>query len=81
MIDRSKKLPAVFYQAPSGNEPLKEWIKTLSPADRQIVGRDIQMLEFGWPGNFWLDPGSHGSASRLYQKYAEDAAQRYSPGI
>ncbi len=49
MVDRSKKLPAFFYQTPSGNEPVREWIKGLSPEDRQIVGRDIQKVEFGWP--------------------------------
>ena len=49
MIDRSKKLPAFFYQTPSGNEPVRDWIKGLSPEDRQIVGRDVQKVEFGWP--------------------------------
>ena len=49
MIDRSKKLAAFFYQTPSGREPVREWIKALSPEDRQIVGRDIQKVEFGWP--------------------------------
>ena len=49
MIDRSKKLPAVFYQTTSGNEPMRDWIKGLSPEDRQLVGRDVQKVEFGWP--------------------------------
>lgn len=48
MIDRSKKLPAFFYETPSGNEPVREWIRGLSSEDRQIVGRDIQKVEFGW---------------------------------
>ena len=49
MIDRSKKLAAFFYQTSTGREPVREWIKALSPEDRQIVGRDIQKVEFGWP--------------------------------
>ena len=49
MIDRSKKLPAYFYETPSGNQPVKDWIKGLSSADRQLVGRDVQKVEFGWP--------------------------------
>ena len=49
MIDSSKKLPAAFYQTPNGNEPVREWIKDLSPEDRQLIGRDVQKVEFGWP--------------------------------
>jgi phage-related protein len=49
MVDRSKKLPAFFYQAPSGKEPVRAWIKSLSLEDRQLVGRDVQKVEFGWP--------------------------------
>ncbi|MFN7919805.1 MAG: type II toxin-antitoxin system RelE/ParE family toxin [Bryobacteraceae bacterium] len=50
LIDRSKKLPAFFYETPRGNRPVRDWIKDdLSPEDRQIVGTDIQKVEFGWP--------------------------------
>ncbi len=49
LIDRSKKLPASFYQSGTGREPVREWILTLSPEDRRSVGRDIQKVEFGWP--------------------------------
>lgn len=49
MVDRTKKPAAFFYQTPTGREPVREWIKALSAEDRQIVGRDIQKVEFGWP--------------------------------
>ncbi len=49
MIDRSKKLPARFYIAASGRNPVREWIMDLPLSDRQIVGKDIQKVEFGWP--------------------------------
>jgi phage-related protein len=49
MVDRSKKLPAFFYENAAGNEPVREWIKSLSLADRKQVGQDIQKVEFGWP--------------------------------
>ncbi len=49
MIDRSKKLPAFFYESPGGNQPVRAWIKGLSSEDRQAVGRDVQKVEFGWP--------------------------------
>jgi phage-related protein len=48
MIDRSKKLPAFFYETSSGN-PVRDWIFELSPEDRKLAGRDIQKVEFGWP--------------------------------
>ena len=44
-----KKLPAVFYRSPSGSEPVREWLKELSFADRRTVGQDIALVEFGWP--------------------------------
>jgi phage-related protein len=50
VIDRSKKLPAFFYQTPAGAEPVRDWLKReLSDQDRQLAGRDIQKVEFGWP--------------------------------
>jgi phage-related protein len=49
LIDRSKKLPAFFYETAMGNLPVREWILGLSPDDRKLVGRDIQKVEFGWP--------------------------------
>jgi hypothetical protein len=49
MIDRTKKLPARFHVNPAGRKPVREWILELSEADRHTVGKDIQMVEFGWP--------------------------------
>ena len=49
MIDRSKKLPAFFYETAIGNQPVREWILGLSLEDRKLIGRDIQKIEFGWP--------------------------------
>ena len=44
-----KKLPAVFYSTEVGNEPVRDWLKTLDTLDRKIVGQDIAIAEFGWP--------------------------------
>jgi len=49
LIDRSKKLPAFFYESALGTRPVREWILGLSLEDRKLVGRDIQKVEFGWP--------------------------------
>ena len=48
-IDRSKKLPAFFYETWNGNQPVRDWILKLSLEDRKLVGRDLQKVEFGWP--------------------------------
>jgi phage-related protein len=49
LIDRSKKIPAFFYETANGRQPVREWILELSLHDRKLVGRDIQKVEFGWP--------------------------------
>ena len=49
MIDRSKKLPAFFYESALGSRPVPEWVLGLSLEDRKRVSRDIQKVEFGWP--------------------------------
>ena len=44
-----KKLPAAFYQTPSGKEPVRDWLLALDEKSRRTVGRDIATAEFGWP--------------------------------
>ena len=44
-----KRLPAFFYALPSGREPVREWLRSLSEDDRRIIGEDIKDVEFSWP--------------------------------
>ena len=44
-----KKLPARFYRNANGREPVREWLKRLTQHERQVIGKDIQKVEFGWP--------------------------------
>jgi phage-related protein len=44
-----KRLPAVFYELPSGRVPVREWLKALDRDDRKIIGEDIKDIEFSWP--------------------------------
>ena len=46
---RPPKIPAVFYRAPQGNEPVREWLKELPKQDRHRIGTDIRTVEYGWP--------------------------------
>jgi phage-related protein len=44
-----KRLPARFYRAESGREPVREWLKTLEAGDRKAIGEDIKDVEFSRP--------------------------------
>jgi phage-related protein len=44
-----KRLPAAFYELPSGHVPVREWLRSLDKTDRKIVGEDIKDVEFSWP--------------------------------
>ena len=44
-----KRLPARFYRSDSGREPVREWLKSLEPDDRRVIGEDIKDVEFSWP--------------------------------
>jgi len=60
----SKKINVVFYQSPSGKEPVREWRRSLGPYDRQIVGNDIKTVEYGWPIGM---PVSRPLGNKLYE--------------
>ncbi|HWL38648.1 MAG TPA: type II toxin-antitoxin system RelE/ParE family toxin, partial [Gemmatimonadaceae bacterium] len=68
-----KKLPAVFYSTAAGNEPVREWLKTLDTVDRKIVGQDIAIAEFGWPAGM---PVCRSLGSGLYEIRSDLASHR-----
>ena len=43
------KIPAIFYRSSNGVEPVREWLKSLPPVDRSIIGQDLMRLQFRWP--------------------------------
>ena len=45
----TKKIAARFFRSANGRMPVREWILELGAADRQVIGKDIQKVEFGWP--------------------------------
>ena len=49
MADNQKRIPALFYQSESGNQPVRDWLMKLDAADRKTIGADIKTVEFGWP--------------------------------
>lgn len=38
-----------FYRSDAGSEPVREWLKSLSTADRKAIGEDLKTVQFGWP--------------------------------
>ncbi|MDL1912676.1 type II toxin-antitoxin system RelE/ParE family toxin [Chloroflexi bacterium CFX6] len=42
-------LDVVFYKSEAGNEPVREWLKSLPREDRRIIGEDIKTAQYGWP--------------------------------
>jgi phage-related protein len=44
-----KRLPAYFYRSASGREPVRDWLKSLPPVERKVIGEDIKDVEFAWP--------------------------------
>jgi phage-related protein len=49
ILDTARKMPLVFYHSKNGNEPVREWIKALSKADRLAVGQDLMRAQWRWP--------------------------------
>jgi phage-related protein len=42
-------LDVVFYKTEAGNEPVREWLKSLPREDRKAIGEDIKTAQYGWP--------------------------------
>ncbi|MBN2080432.1 MAG: type II toxin-antitoxin system RelE/ParE family toxin [Spirochaetes bacterium] len=38
-----------FFRTEKGNEPVREWLKSLPPDYRKIIGEDIKIVQYGWP--------------------------------
>lgn len=38
-----------FFRTETGNEPVREWLKSLSHEEKKLIGEDIKIVQFGWP--------------------------------
>jgi len=45
----SKPLPVIFFRTEVGNEPVREWLKSLPADERKVIGEDIKTAQFAWP--------------------------------
>ncbi len=44
-----KVITVKFFKTESGNEPVREWLTSLSKDDKKTIGEDIKTVEQGWP--------------------------------
>lgn len=51
---RPRKIPLVFYRSAGGNEPVRDWLTALDPADRRAVGQDLMRAQWRWPAGMPL---------------------------
>lgn len=43
------RIPLVFFETQSGNQPVLEWLKELPEEDRRAVGLDLMRVQWRWP--------------------------------
>ncbi len=61
MAERTTALEVYFYATNSGNEPVREWLKTLPKEDMRRIGFDIKTVQFGYPIGMPLTRVLHGT--------------------
>jgi len=45
----ARPLNVVFFKTQAGNEPVREWLKSLPREECQVIGVDILKVQFAWP--------------------------------
>jgi phage-related protein len=48
-MNREPNLRVVFFRTDAGNEPVRQWLRSLDRADRKTIGEDIRLVQLGWP--------------------------------
>ncbi|HWK81095.1 MAG TPA: type II toxin-antitoxin system RelE/ParE family toxin [Thermomicrobiales bacterium] len=46
-----KRVEASFYRSDSGDEPVRDWLKSLPADDRRAIGFDLKTIEFCFSQN------------------------------
>jgi hypothetical protein len=42
--DESLHLKVFFFRTGRGNEPVREWLKSLSPMEKRAIGEDVKTV-------------------------------------
>jgi phage-related protein len=46
---RPTAIPVIFYRTVGGVAPVLDWLRSLPPGDRRVIGEDLLTVQFGWP--------------------------------
>src|SRR5262245_53610334 len=49
MAEPPRKVPVVFYRTRAGAEVVRDWLRDLDQADRNVIGQDLMRVQFRWP--------------------------------
>ena len=49
MGEVKRKLDAVFFRTEQGNEPVREWLLSLTKNERKTIGDDLLKVQYCWP--------------------------------
>lgn len=47
--DHPTEIPVFFYRTAGSTEPIRDWLRSLPPEDRRVIGTDLATVQFGWP--------------------------------
>jgi hypothetical protein len=76
-------LSVAFFRTASGNEPVREWVKSMPREECRIIGEDLKTVQFGWPLGMplvrKLDHGERVPTSKLYLCLSPEGEIKNSP--
>ena len=49
MTDGPRKMPVIFYRTRSGNEVVRDWLRSQDEKDRNAIGQDLMRVQYRWP--------------------------------
>ena len=44
-----RKIPLIFFRTDSGNEPVRDWLRSLDEVERREIGKDLLRAQWRWP--------------------------------
>jgi phage-related protein len=44
-----QRIPLIFFQASSGVEPVRDWLKSLPIEEKAEIGKDLMRAQWRWP--------------------------------
>lgn len=50
----------VFFKTEAGNEPVLDWLRSVSREDRAILGADLRTIQMGFPPGHAAVPAAQG---------------------